>query len=260
MINLIRNASPLRRRFLRDLLLIYLVTAGAVVAVTLFLGAHLRNDLCRTRIRQINLEASNDLERFFMRVGTSLDIARKWGESGLLNTSDVVGLNAKFIPIMESLPRISALIIAGPDGSEYLLTHDGESWLTIVTGPEGPRRSSIYSRWGERGALLKRWTRKPSYDPRERPWYRDALAEPHGESVIWTNPYTFTDGMTPGVTGAVRWRPKGREGAPSVVAYDVPAGQYLQARCRDTGGVTGDRLSRGRQRGGFGDAPPVGCH
>jgi hypothetical protein len=222
MINLLRNASPLRRRFLRDLLLIVFLTAGAVIAVTLFLGAHLRNDICRTRIRQINIQASNDLERFFNRVDTSLNIARKWGDAGLLTTSDVVGLNAKFIPILESLPHVSTLIIAGPDGSEYLLTHDGESWLTIVTGPEGPKRRSVHTRWGERGNVVKRWTGKPSYDPRERPWYRDAVAAPHEESVIWTRPYTFADGMTPGVSGAVRWRPADSDGAPSVVAYDIP--------------------------------------
>ena len=222
MVNLLRNASPLRRRFLRDLLLVVLLTAGTVSMVTLFLGNHLRNELCRTRIHQINIQASNDLEMFFTRVGISLDIARKWGEAGQLNTSDVVGLNGKFIPILESLPKVSALIIAGPDGSEYLLTHDGKSWLTIVTGPEGPQRRSVYSRWGVRGALLKSWTMKPSYEPRDRPWYRDAVAASNAESVVWTHPYTFADGMTPGVTGAVRWRLLGTEGAPSVIAYDIP--------------------------------------
>lgn len=215
------RSRNVRRRLLRDLILIILLTSGAVVILVMVQGAVTRREISQTYIRKAAALARDEFQRFYEPVETNLAIARRWGEAGILDPRNVSSLNAKLIPVLESLPHVSAMMVADTDGAGYFLARDGDGWLTRSTGLDSRDTRARWQRWDGKGTLLEEWKEEISYDPRERPWFRGALAGEREGEIFWTRPYTFHTAKAPGITGAARWSPKRDGKGECVVAFDL---------------------------------------
>ncbi|PTY04473.1 hypothetical protein DB346_03290 [Verrucomicrobia bacterium LW23] len=58
--------------------------------------------------------------------------------------------------------------------------------------------------------------RPPPYDPRNRPWFTQAMA---GNRIVWSPPYQFAEGKT-GITASRAWRMRGGEAPRGVFTVD----------------------------------------
>jgi len=103
------------------------------------------------------------------------------------------------------VPHLSGAYVGDSSGAFLYVRTDGPGYVTktIAPGTQGAARTvTLVERDSE--LLVTATTADPDdeYDPRERPWFRDALAA--DGAPIWTSPYIFFTSREPGMTRAVR--------------------------------------------------------
>jgi len=211
----------MRRKLVRDLLLVFLLVAGAILAVALAAGTRVTSRASASLIETRTRAAQKEIDTYLEAVQKNLLIARKWGQSGLLSLEDTAALNAKFMPILEEMPEICGVMITHEDGASYYLRRDGTEWLTRTVAPEDARGTGRWQRWDESGGLLATWRDASSYDPRKRAWFRGAGELQGTDRVFWTRPYLFFSLDVPGVTVSAAWQEPGGPGHRSVIGFDV---------------------------------------
>ncbi len=214
------RSSPrnIRHRLLRDLVLLVLLTSGAIFTVVAIQGSNIRKDISRSLITQTTSQAEKEFRQLQESVQKILTIFQQWGKTGLLELKDIRALNAKFIPVLEQAPHVSSMMIADSDGVEFLLLRESDRWLTRSTGLG---KNALWAHWKNAGETVAQWQEEIDYDPRTRPWYRGATETVEEGEVFWTRPYVFFTTKDPGVTGSIRWQRKEDKGKTFVVACDV---------------------------------------
>ena len=211
----------IRRRLLRDLIIIILFTSGGILTITLIQDSDIRKNIARAHMVQVTDQALDKFKNFYKPVENSLILSQKWGQAGILNLADVPSLNAKFIPLLEQLSQVSGLIIADSNKAEYFLTREDQSWLTRSTGSGQHNGRVQWKRWQGTDGMVEQWSEKLNYNPISRPWYQGAIKKSHEDKIFWTEPYTFFTKKVPGITGSMRMHPKGDKKITLVVAFDV---------------------------------------
>ena len=97
-----------------------------------------------------------------------------------------------------------------PTESEFLVRmHFPKSW--------GSGKARL-ERWKD-GEMLESWIRNDDFDPRTRPWYKDALRAGENE-IVTSKPYLFYPGNKPGITISTRWRQRDT-GRHFITAIDI---------------------------------------
>jgi len=211
----------IRRKLLRDLIVIVLFTSGGILTITIIQGSDIRKNIARSHMVQVTDRALDKFKNFYKPVENSLIIAQKWGEAGIFNLADVPSLNAKFIPLLEQLPQVSSLIIADSNKAEYFLTREDRNWLTRSTWLGQQNGRVLWKRWEGADGMVDQWSEKLNYNPISRPWYQGAIKKSHEDKIFWTEPYIFFTKKVPGITGSMRMHPKGDKKTTLVVAFDV---------------------------------------
>lgn len=227
----------IRFRFLRDLVLLALLMGGAALLVFWVASRRAIRTHSASIIRQTLETTERELDSFFDPVGLSLQVARRWGESGALSLvapSDVVGVEAaeaavrerlveRFIAVVRQLPRISSLLVADETGREFMLLHTArgfEVWQTRPLEGGGFERRRTWSDWNAPPES------RLDYNPLVRPWFTGAMENlrrsegtGRGAALYWTEPYTFFTTHDPGITASIAMRdPAGRA---QVVGFDI---------------------------------------
>lgn len=211
--------SP-RRRLLRDIIILVLLTAGIILALFVIQGKYAVRQLANDTIQRINQDARDRFFRFLEPVESSLTIAKGWAASGLLNPGDVIDLNAKFIPILEQLPQVSSVILATDDGWEYFLSRNENRWRTRFRDPGRKDGTVRWQLWESASKPSEGWSEKDDFDPRSRVWYKGAAETPQG--VYWSRPYQFKSWDVPGITASISWQPAGVGSRRAVLGFDIP--------------------------------------
>ena len=221
--------TSIRQGLLRNVLLVIVVVAGGIVAVSVYAARHMLESLAREVIGHNLTVTEVELQRFFEPAVAALHTAAEWGNEGMLDDDRPAKLNPLFIPLLTEFPQVSTVVIADDTGREYMLLRTVDGW---------DNRETRRSEWGEktRWHLWRRGQSKPKviwkeldYDPRQRPWYqgtvraqvglvREAQAAV-GPRIYWTKPYTFFTTRTPGMTVALPFgNDKGRK---RIIAFDI---------------------------------------
>lgn len=120
---------------------------------------------------------------------------------------------------LQAYPELWQMYFADLHGSFSLVTQAGpglirveESWIR-----DGRTARRVYDLPGP-GRATGRPESAPPYDPRERPWYREAVSK---GSFTWTQPYVYIHGGQVGMSAVVPLMgPKGQ--ALGVVGGDIP--------------------------------------
>ena len=222
------RAVSIRNSLLRNLMLIILVLAGGIAAITEYGTRQLVFTLSRSIILHTLDFTESRLREFLTPVPAALQAARGWAEAGLLADLDPGSLNRLFLPIIRQFPQIASVRVADADGGEYMLVNRDGRWLNRETRA-GSRRTRV--RWtspGDSRDSTAPWE-SSDYDPRRRAWYQSALAAGagavraggHGDEdpggTSWTPPYPLSGGA-PGITASTAAR---ADGALRIVAFDI---------------------------------------
>jgi len=108
----VKRTFRIKRKLLRHLFVLLLVTCGAILFVTIRGANKAVKDLSELLIIQTADRIEAELNGFFAPVQKSLLVARDWGRQGLFDLSDARRLNGYFIPLLKQHRQISSVIIA----------------------------------------------------------------------------------------------------------------------------------------------------
>jgi hypothetical protein len=218
--------SSIRKRLLRDLLLMLAATSGSLLAAIFYAGESLREDLAVEQLQELARKTNEDFSGFFLPVENALRIAQGWGVAGDLTLEDSAALVSRFIPVLDNLHKASALVLGDTEGRSFYLRRSANGWTSRALDAAG---NATWIDWSGPGAATAERQGKDAFDPRGRPWFQQALQAENGAQVLWTRPYLFfTEGVA-GMTGALRFRPPGSNPATFVIGLDVPLKGLLAA-------------------------------
>ncbi len=176
-----------------------------------------RHDFSSNSLRSMAKGEFERIDSFFKRVGNQLVIVRDLGRNGVLDRSDIVSLNKKFIPLLSNQKIFSGIILADNTGWEYFLFREDETWITRITGASSSGNFIEFIKWKEPDKPIKKWVKDSNYDPRARPWFKQ-----DDEKVHWSAVYTFFQTGKPGVTASIAWKLRGPRPVTMVFAVDIP--------------------------------------
>lgn len=224
------RTTSIRQGLLRNVLLVMVLVAGGIVAVSIFAARHMLESLAREVIGHNLTVTEVELRRFFEPAVAALRTAAEWGNEGLLDDGRPAKLNPLFVPLLEEFPQVSAVLVADSTGREYMLLRTADGWRNRETHRSKWGIKTRWHVWHDDSAKPEVFWKEIDYDPRRRPWYQGALRAQvsltrhsrdadAGPRIYWTKPYTFFTAQAPGMTVAL---PFGNdEKRERIIAFDI---------------------------------------
>ncbi|MEL6543608.1 MAG: protein kinase [Myxococcota bacterium] len=212
----------MRSQLLRSIVLLMVLSSGAVLGVAIYFAERSVEKLSHSVIEQTTERTHIALERFFRPLETHLRAMQAWGSSGLLELDDPRGFLALVTPFVEAHPEVTGLEFTREDGAElFVLVEEGsfairQIGIDTVSDARG-RAQAVWSRFRD-GKRVERWTESTGYTPFNRPWFKSALALENTREIYWTEPYEFFTTKLPGITASTRYQHRGSNW---VVGVDV---------------------------------------
>ncbi len=219
--HIISTSPSVRKRLTRDLILLVLLLISVFLAFSYLYSKQVQKDITQAIIRSAQKMVIDENHRIFEPISNNLLLSRKWAQLESLTPDKHNTFNKRFIPILETLPQISSVILATSEGDEYFFTRDGENWLSryIKTSSNDEKRQTVWRQWSSNNKLIKQWQEETSYTPLARPWYKLGLSTNKQQPIKWTTPYIFYTQKKPGITGVTRWTNKNN--VQFLLAFDV---------------------------------------
>jgi len=222
--NLIKNmfsfSNSVHNRLTRDVTLLVLLLIFIFLTLSYFYAKQVQDDITLAIIASAEKMVIDKNKQLFKPISNNLALSKKWAELELLTAKKNDVFNKRFIPILETLPQISSVIIASSKGNEYFLTRKDDNWLSRHTNPKKYGEGVVlWQIWSSNNTLIKEWQEKTNYRPKKRPWYKLGLTTSKESPIKWTSPYSFYTQQIPGVTGVTGW--KGSENTSYILAFDV---------------------------------------
>jgi adenylate cyclase len=216
-----RQPTTIRWSLIRNITLLILLSGAAILAATLWFARGTVETLSRTLIQRTMLRTAGELRSFFSLPEANLRMARRWGQSGMYTGGDLENLNQLYIPVMETCPQVSSVMVANEAGLEHLILRKQDGWLVRIVRADDWGQKAHWFLYDKRGRRIKDYWTKLDYDPRKRPWFKGARKHKATQHPFWTRPYTFFTTKDPGITAAMTWKPPGENVLPHVVGYDL---------------------------------------
>jgi Schlafen, AlbA_2 len=204
----------IKRRLLRDILLILFVTSGAIGCIVFFQGTKTQRELSSTLITEANRSVRNNFQNFTEPLGNTINLLAKWGESGLLKQDEVELLATQFQALMEIQPAIHAITMADSNGNKIQLTHNDKNWLIT----EHRKDKLIISKWLDRKIVSSEEQTEKGYLARNSIWYRGAMTTNSQKAYFLSEPYTLETSQELGITASKHWK-----------AFDTPKTDVVTA-------------------------------
>jgi len=204
----------IKRRLLRDILLILFVTSGAIVCIVFFQGIKTQRELSSSLITEANRSVRNHFQNFIEPLGNTINLLAKWGEAGLLKQGNVELLATQFQALMEIQPSIKALAMADSAENEIQLVHRETKWLLT----EHRKNKFISSEWFNREIVNRKEQNEQGYQPRNSIWYRGAMTTNNQKGYFLSEPYKLPTSEEQGITASKHW-----------IAFDHPETDVVTA-------------------------------
>lgn len=218
--NIIFSAASVRNRLTRDLTLLVLLLISVFLAFSYFYSKQIQNDITQAILASAKNTVIDKNHRILDPISNNLILSRKWAELETLTPDKQSTFNKRFIPVLETLPQISSVILASSNGDEYFFTKQGDNWLSRHINPEEYGKNQVqFQLWNSNNKSIKRWQEETHYQSKNRPWYKLGLSTDNQFPIKWTTPYSFYTQKIPGVTGVTSWQDKA--GVRFILAFDV---------------------------------------
>ena len=192
----------IKRRLLRDILLILFVSSGGIGCVVFFQGIQTQRELSSTLITEANRSVRNNFQNFTEPLGNTINLLAKWGESGLLRQDEVELLATQFQALMEIQPTIHANTMAASSGNHIQLVHTGDSWLIT----EHRKDKLIISQWLDRKIVSSEVRSEKGCMAQNSIWYRGAMTTNTQQAYFLSEPYTLATSQELGITASKHWK------------------------------------------------------
>jgi len=129
---------------------------------------------------------------------------QQWAREGMLDIEQPRAFNRLMIPVLQQRNIVSSIHLATDEGRELLLLQTPTGWRNRLTDvPRHGKRQHWLSFADARTPTTEEWLEQ-DYDPRQRPWFAEALVTPENQ-IHWTSPYMFKTTGEPGITAVIRW-------------------------------------------------------
>jgi len=212
------HTRSIRWNLLLNVLSVVVLLAAGILGAMIFGTRRAVSTLSSEIVDRTVGQVSAKLDAFLAPATEGLDQLEGWADGGLLDPgapSEAIGL---LLPVLRSHPQVTALLIAGDSGRGVLVKRDTEGWecRAVSVGREG--MEARYWRWTDEVPGEGTAPEPIGYDPRERPWWREAVRD-GAKRVHWTEPYIFFTAQRPGITASRAIASRDRERL--VVAVDI---------------------------------------
>lgn len=191
-------------RIFLGIVLIQLISAGLIFGWVFYSVRSEINNLALLNSQETVLRSIEATEEYFRPAGDAVLAAQRLLAGNVLDRDRPDQLGRYFFEQLRERPQFAGFYVGYPDGGfVYVMRSDqgaaGGTRTKIIRTEPGGREVELI--WRDPAYAMVRADRDPedSYDPRTRPWYRDALAK---GDVVWTKPYIFFTSHTPGITVA----------------------------------------------------------
>lgn len=185
-----------------------LLGVGAVLLATLayvFFGlAPLVNQIAASQFDTTIETANGSIRESLSFAENMVCIASGWAGTDGFEADRPEPFNEQFAPVLQTIPQATSIVAGTTDGLGWMLLElaDGR-WHNRFTNIAERGHQQLYYEWqGER--LLQRYVKDVDYDPRQRLWFKSAMAAPADGKPHWTAPYKFFTTGEPGITVSVR--------------------------------------------------------
>ncbi len=205
----------IKRRLLRDILIILFVTSGAILAIVLIQGIKTQRDISTAIIAKANIQVSTHFQSFADPLSNVLKILGKWGEAGLLKISDDNKLIAtQFQALMEIQPTIHSISIADTEENNIQLSHLNNEWfLHDFNKTESTSAKWINETFEDIEILTESY-----YSMATANWFRGAMLNPSTAPFFMTEPYLQPSTGEVVITVSLRWNKRNTEDSNHVSA------------------------------------------
>jgi hypothetical protein len=216
-----------RRRSLPRLQAILVPLAGfflILVCLNVYQYLRLKSNLADAIINQVTDAETGDLHNMVNTVSDKLRIVRDWAKNGSLQENDIVGLNKKFIPLIEHQSPLAGIILADSSGWEYSLRPEGNTWITRTMDP-AHKGTLVYRRWKNADTPVEKREVQSDYSPLDQPWFHRS---DNPDEIYWTPVYRFFDKDIQGISASIAWTLDDRPDHFAVFAQDIPLKELRQ--------------------------------
>jgi len=217
-ISLSLTSSSVRKRLSRDVILLVLLLISLFLALAFYYSKQIQYDISHAIINSTKKMVIDKVTHLFEPVSDNLVMSKKWAQLESLTPEQGQLFNKRFIPILQTLPQISAVILADSNGREYFFTRHNEHWLSRHIN-SNQSQTATWTIWNSNNQQIKQWQETTEYNSKDRPWYTMGLNTKPETPIKWTKPYSFYTQKTPGVTGATSWKDKNN--IDYILAFDV---------------------------------------
>ncbi len=216
----ILSSSSVHKRLTRDVIILVLVLITLFLAISYLYSRQIQHNITQAIMTSVKNMVIDRNHRIFDPISNNLILSRKWAELEHLTPEKNNVFNKRFIPILETLPQISSVILATSEGHEYFFTRKDDNWLSRHTNAEKYGKGVVlWQLWSSNNQLIKEWQEKSDYQPQKRPWYTLGLSSNNKNPVKWTRPYSFYTQQIPGLTGVTSWKDEAK--ITYMLAFDV---------------------------------------
>jgi serine phosphatase RsbU (regulator of sigma subunit) len=229
----------IRTSLLRNLSTMVVLMGVAIFATTLVGARHAVRTLSESIVGKTLDTVEARLDSFFDEPAEQLRVMALQVQRGLLDLGaggSISDPDARFraerdrfnlalVPILDNSGQVSSLMVADGRGREHMLLRVGDQWRNRVSRADQWGGEVRWLEWSDgEGAAPSERREELDYDPRQRPWYRGAVAARERSAtklgdVHWTEPYTFFTTKEPGITASISFVDV--DGLERVVGFDL---------------------------------------
>lgn len=219
---------------LRMVLLIGVIGIQVLTVCGVLLSSYITTqDALLNHARQLMLDASSQViersEQFLEPARITADFTRRLANTSVLDVNDLTAMERFFLEQLRLYPWFSGAYFGGHDGSfvfvkrESGTSEDEAGFLTkLIYFRAGVRHVEFISRSLDLQLKSSRQDATDDFDPRDRPWYRLAIAR---HELVWTEPYIFFTSRQPGISATVPAYDSGRNEYRGAIGVDIEIGQ-----------------------------------
>jgi diguanylate cyclase (GGDEF)-like protein len=234
-----RLPQPLRQLLERHALVLTLVTALLVsFCFALFGMLPMASQIARAQFDSAIVQVDAGLSTTFQPPTRVLMMSEAWIAGRAPDLSSPDAFNAQFKPILQEIGQVTS-VVAGSSGGQgwLLLKQERNQWRNRMTDIP---RWGLNKHWlldqGADGVVQRSWSEQ-TYDPRQRPWFKGAMAQSGQNSIFWTAPYTFFTTGDAGITVSRRLRLQ--DGQDFVLGFDLKLRDLSKVTVGASVGVNG---------------------
>lgn len=176
------KGSPrnIKRRLFRDILLILLLTSGAILALGVLQGRSIKNDISSQLISESALLIKNRFQSTFLPIEHNLQLIARWGQTGRIDFKQPEDMIALLAPLLDIHTELEAITLISPQDEEILLYKQNNGHqVKISEGNKAPRSSTFF--------------------------LKNAISQPASNPIYWSNLYIHPELKEKAITASISW-------------------------------------------------------